>query len=124
MALGLLHGHLEVFDFPLDQGPVLGGSDSEQLRKNNSWLTLSEGIQKFWRAGGHLELGAVQLQQPLSVDIPGCELRDVMLQVDAHEPASHLLRGPVPDAQVLQQVLFGDVSLLQNLKNRPRTGPK
>lgn len=84
----------------------------------NFEILSEQGILKFWRGGGHLELRALQPQQPFPVYILGSEFWDVMLQVDAHEPASNLLRGPVPDAQVLLQILLGDLSLLQNLKNR------
>lgn len=63
----------------------------------------------------YLELSALQLKQLFSIYVLGSEFWDMVLQVEAHEPAGHLLGGPLWYAAVLPLMLLQKLSLVQDL---------
>lgn len=60
----------------------------------------------------HLELSTIQLQQLLSIYIFGSEFWDMLFQVEAHEPAGHLLGVPLCNTAVLPLVLLRQLTLI------------
>lgn len=66
----------------------------------------------------HFECVTVELEELLSVHILGSELRDVLLQVQAHEPETHLLTRPVRHTAILPLVLLQRLLFILDLTQR------